>query len=290
MRGRLLPARGGPGSPLSVQEVIKAAQAKAHRDASVQRLREAVSSLVKQAEGELGASLRSTLGSRHGPELAAQAAEEVSDTEIHHGTSPGAPGHLVPADKGLGTHWAPNEADRASIGLHEDQEKQAFVRQLLATGRRGAASLAARGGRAGRVGRFLQRDVRNPIQVARTGKSSASVGVRSPMAPSKTPPPIPADAAKGGPYRSPGKVAPPREKVVDMTRHAKAVGGPGFKPRGLTSTLAGPALAIGGLAGLYYGVPKAVNWATRAGASPMAYNFGHQQYMYGFSPEGQAQF
>jgi len=288
MQGRLQPARGGPVS-LSIREVVKAAQAKAHRDTSVQILQGAISSLVKQAEGETGAALRSTLAS-HDPELALEQAQDVADTQEEPGTTPGAPGSLVPPDKGLGTSWAPVEADRASIGLHEDQEKQAFIRHILGAGRRGAAALAARGGKAGRVGRFLQRDVRSPVQVARTGKSSASVSARSPLAPAKTPPPIPADAAKAGPYRSPGKVAPAKEKVVDMTRHAKTVGQAPVKPKSLTRTLLPGALMLGAGYGLMKGVPAAINWADRAGSSPMAYNFGHQQYQYGFTPQGQAQF
>jgi hypothetical protein len=292
MQGRLLPARGGPASHLTIREVVKAAQAKAHRDASAQILRRAVRGLVKQAEGETGAALRSTLASTD-PDLALEQAQDVAGTEVEHGTTPGAPGHLVPPDKGLGTSWAPVEADRASTGLHEDQEKQAFIRHILGAGRRGAAALAARGGRAGRVGRFLQRDVRSPIQVARTGKSSASVSARSPLAPAKTPPPIPADAAaKSGPYRTAAQPSAP-SAVSKAKEKVKALGKPEGtvkKPKSLTRTLLPGALMLGAGYGVIKGVPAAINWAERAASSPMAYNFGHQQYQYGYQPSGQANF
>lgn len=229
--GRLLPAGGGQATPLAIGEVVKAAQAKAHRDTSVDMLRQAISGLVKSATSQ---------------EL--------------------------------------------------EQEKEAFIRPLLAAGRRGAAALAARGGRTGRVGKFLQRDVRSPVQVARSGRTGATVTARSPLAPAKaaSPPPVPKDA--GGPYRTPGKVttpvAAPAEKVQDMTRHAKLVKDKpkGVKPKSLTRSLLPGALMIGGAYGLYKGVPAATNFMQQASRAPMAYNFGQQQYQYGYTPNGQAQF
>ena len=63
-----------------------------------------------------------------------------------------------------------------------------------------------------------------------------------------------------------------------------------MKPRGLVRSLLPGALLLGAGYGLYKGVPAAANWATRAASAPMAYGFGHQQYQYGYTPEGQAQF
>jgi hypothetical protein len=314
MRGRLLPARGGPGSPLTIREVVKAAQAKAHRDASVRLIRETFSGLVKQAEGETGAALRSTIGSAAGPELALEEADQVADTEVEdYGTSPSQKAEAVPPAPGRAS-WAPVRADKASIGLHEDQEKlsavlsslfsgeleglselekQAYLGRLLRAGRGLAGRLAARGGATGRVGRLLQRDVRSPLQVARTGKGGLHVQARSPLAPSKTPPPIPRDA---GAYRTAAKppaAAPKRSAARKVEDKVKSLGKPEGtvgKPKSLTGALLPYALGGGALYGLYKGVPAAVNWASRAANQPMAYNFGHQQYQYGYTPQGQAQF
>lgn len=231
MTGRLLPASGGPAIPLDMQEVVKAAKAKAIQDVSTILLKRTVTGLARKGV--------------KGPE----------------------------------------------------KEKKAFLRPLLAAGRRGAAALASKGGRTGRVGKFLQRDVRSPVQVARTGPTSAAVSARSPLAPTRaaTPPRIPKDA--GGPYRAPGKVAPPpvskAQDIPDMTRHAKPIKSKGkkeVKPRSLTRALLPGALMAGTAYGLYKGIPAAANFASQASNAPMAYNFGHQQYQYGYGPGGQAQF
>jgi hypothetical protein len=165
-------------------------------------------------------------------------------------------------------------------------EKQAFLGRILAAGRRGAAALAARGGRTGRVGRFLQRDVRSPIQVARTSKGSASVSARSPLAPAKTPPPIPADA---GPYRTAAKPSAAK-KTKAKSKSLGTPEAPVGQPKSLTRSLLPGALMLGAGYGLYKGIPAAVNWASHAASRPMAYNFGHQQYLYGYGPQGQANF
>jgi hypothetical protein len=310
MQGRLLPARGGPVSPLTIREVIKAAQAKAHRDTSVQIIEKTFAGLAKKAEGELGAALRSTVGSLVRPELGFEEAQRVADTQIEdYGTSPSQEAEPVRPEKGLGNQWAPVSADKMSLGLHEDGEKlssvlsslfsgelrdldalekRAYLGRLLTLGRGLAGHMAARGGRVGRVGRFLQRDIRSPIQAARTGPASASVGVRSPLAPSRTPPPIPADAAKAGPYRAAAKPsAEPARRAPGRVKDKKPKT---VKPQSLTGALLPGALMLGAGYGLYKGVPAVADWATRAASSPMAYNLGHQQYMYGYGPGGQAKF
>lgn len=326
MQGRLLPARGGPASPLRIEEVVKAAQAKAHRDTSVSILRRAMAGMAKQAEGEVANALRGTLASFADPETAIEDAQETQDTQVVPSTSPDQSSPHVEPAKGLGESWAPVAADQAALGLHENEEKlaallaerffshelegmtelekQAFIGSLvrggigaarsgmsalLGAGRGAAGALAARGGAAGRVGRFLQRPVQSPLSVARTGPGGLHIQARSPLgaAPRATPPPIP-----GGPYRAPGAApaaAKAPEKIPDLTRHAKVVGGP-VKPKSLTGTLLPYAVGGAALYGLYKGLPAAANWATEATRSPMAYNFGHQQFQYGYTPEGQAQF
>ncbi len=290
MQGRLLLARGEPVSPLTIREVVKAAQAKAHREASVQVLQQAIAGLVKRASGETSGALRSTLASFASPELAQQEAQEVADTQETPGTTPGAPGQLAPPAKGLGGQWAPGAADATSMGLHEDQEKRAYLGRILAAGRRGAAALASKGGTTGRVGRFLQRDVRSPVQFG-ASKRRVSAGVRSPLAPSKTPPPIPKDV---GPYKTLAKPSTKpsatQERVVEVRPTKGSLKRPPVKPKSLTRSLLPGALMLGAGYGLYKGVPAAMNWASRAASSPMAYNFGHQQYQYGYTPQGQAQF
>ena len=271
MQGRLQPARGGPASSFTVHEVVKVGQAKAHREASVQILQRAVAGLAKRASGEVSGALRSTLASFAGPELAREQAQEVAGTQETSGTAPGASGQLASPARGLGTSWAPGAADVVSIGLHEDQEKQAFLRHVLGAGRRGASALAARGGRTGRVGRFLQRDVRHPLTSV---KASPSV------------------PRSGGPYRTPGKVAPAAQtpSPTQQVKPRAAKPGAPVKPKSLTRSLLPGALMIGAGYGAIKGVPAAINWASRAANSPMAYNFGHQQYQYGYTPRGQAQF
>lgn len=320
MQGRLLPACGGPASHLTFEEIVKAAQAKAHRDTSVALLKQAMRNMAKQAEGELTNSLRGTLASFAGPEVSAQDAAETIETQSVPGTSPDPAPTPVPPAKGLGTDWAPVEADQATLGLHEgaeklshalavfqgmtELEKQAFLSSLvrggigaarsgmsalLGAGRGAAGALAARGGAAGRVGRFLQRPVQSPLSLARTGPGGVHIQARSPLgagAAPKAPPP------GGGPYRTSGTPPPvPRDagKIPDLTRHAKVEGGP-VKPKSLTGALLPGALLLGAGYGIYKGVPKALNWASSAANSPMAYNFGQQQYQYGYTPEGQAQF
>ena len=306
MRGRLLPAGGGPASHISIEEVVKAAQAKAHRDISLQLLRQTMSTMVKQAEGETGAALRSTLADVS-PALAYEDAQEVANTEVEDfGTSPPTDVPSVPPAKGLGTSWAPVRADQASTGLHEDQEKlssvlqvlfgsrmsgmdelekQAYLRRILAAGRGAAERMAAKGGVRGRIGRLLKREVRSPIQVSRAGSGGVNVRARSPLAPASAPT---RPAAGGAPYRSPGRQPPPipADAVPDMTRHAKTV----TKPKGLVRSLLPAALMLGAGYGAYKGIPAAVNWASQASSAPMAYNFGQQQYQYGYTPGGQAQF
>jgi hypothetical protein len=274
MQGRLIPnnpASGRREYPLTLQEVVKAAQAKAHRDTSVQSLRRAMTKLARQS-------------------MTQENPREVLDV-------PGPPEGAVPPARGRGLSWSPEAAEEAVLALQKDtMEKEAF---LLSAGRRLAASLAARGGRMGRVGRFLQRDVRSPVQIARSGRGSVNVSVRNPV-PKPKPPPVPKDT--GGPYRAPGTVASPPATppmtpqqvpdrfLPDMTRHAKLEGASKPKGKSLTRALLPGAALIGTGALLYKGLPAAANFAQQASNAPMAYNMGHQQFMYGYSPEGQAQF
>jgi hypothetical protein len=297
MQGRLLPARGGPASPLTIREVIKAAQAKAHRDASVQILSRAVAGLVKRAEGEGGAALRSTVGSLVGPQLAQQQAQEVADTKETPGAVLGPVDQAAPPAKGLGTSWAPVEADRASTGLHEDQEKLSSLLSAMFSGELEGMTELEKQAIVGQLlarGRGLLARLRSPIRRTTVEGAGTVRGFQSPLRPKGQPPSIPKDAPAaaartGAPYRTPGKVAPPAEKIPDLTRHAKVVKDP-VKPKSLTRALLPGALMLGAGYGLYKGVPAVAGWASRAASTPMAYGMGLRQYRYGYTPEGQAQF
>ena len=119
MYGHLLPARGGPSVPFTVNEAVKIARANAHRDASVDILRGAMSRLVKQAEGETANTLRGTLASFAGPRVALRESMETEGHETVPSTSPGSPEGSVPPATGLGTSWAPTSSDAVT-------EKTAF--------------------------------------------------------------------------------------------------------------------------------------------------------------------
>lgn len=304
MQGRLLPARGGPVSPLTFNEVVKAAQAQAHREASVAILRGAISNLIKHAEGETANALRGTLASFASPELSLQDAKETEDTKVVQSTSPDLSSPILPPPRPLGSQDEPVSTDQAALGLHEDSEKvsyvlsallpgrlegmtelekQAFIGRLLAAGRGAAASLAARGGAAGKVGRFLQRPIQSPIQTSVVEGAGKVRQLRSPLgaAPAAKPPPVP-PGASGGPYRAPGK---PTGAPAGASEGRGTV-----KPKSLTRTLLPTAALLGTGYLAYKGIPAAVRFADRAASSPMAYNLGHQQFMYGYTPEGQAQF
>jgi hypothetical protein len=158
-------------------------------------------------------------------------------------------------------------------------EKKAFLGRLLASGRGAAAALAARKGTAGKVGKFLQRPIQNPIQTATLGGAGKVRQLRSPLgaAPASSTPLAP--SGKGGPYRSLGEVLGPKKSDV---RHVKS--------KSLVRTLAPTAALLGTGYLAYKGIPAAARFAEQASSNPMAYNFGHQQFQYGYTPEGQAQF
>lgn len=317
MQGRLQPACGGPAALL--EELTKMAQAQAHRDMSVSMLQQAMAGLVKRAEGERINALRSTLASFAGPRVALADALETEDNQVVDSTSPDTSAQKVSPVKGRGESWAPNAADDPVLGRPEwnklamrltelptsesllatELAKQAFIGSLvrsglgaaragasalMGAGRGAAEALAVRGGTSGKIGRFLQRPVQSPLQVARQGSGGVHLQARSPIGPA----PQPAQAiAKTDPYRTPGRVEPVK-KTVKQAPKAQAPK-PG-KPRGLVRTLLPGALMLGTGYGLYKGVPAAVNWASSAADAPMAHNFGHQQYQYGYTPGGQAQF
>lgn len=282
MKGRLVPARGVPAKPLSVQEVVKVAQAQAHLDASEIIIRQTFSDFAKHAEGEIANSLRSTIADRVGPVVAIQEALESKDTSVSPGTQPSATTEADPASTSRLPTSMPVAADVASLGLHEDLNKQSAVRiSGLAQGlserekrafvfraARGIASrMAGKGGTVGRVGKFLQKDLPikgvlkrrakpAPVTAGPDPRSSRIVEVRSRNMPTPSKPP-------------PGSVKPIRSLLKPLV--------PG-------------ALMLGAGYGLYKGVPAATRWASRAASTPMAYGMGHQQYRYGYTPEGQAQF
>jgi hypothetical protein len=304
MRGYLVPAGGGPALNkishiLDEREVIKAAVAKAHRDSSV---RAVTSTMRKLAAGEEAAVMEGSLAEQYGPDVALQELREQSDRTVGSVLPPegedGALKRPVAPDKGLGREDVPAGLQRAYEGLHEEQEKEAFLRPLLALGRRGAAALARRGGRLGRVGSFLQRPIQSPLQVAGAGPGAVVGRVRSPLgqAPIVTSSPIPRPGAAAGrtkgPFREPGEVKSWTRPAKRRTKGQPSQEPPtrGVKPKGLIRSLLPGALLAGGAYAAYKGVPAALRGITAASHHPMAYNFGYKQYQYGYSPEGQAQF
>lgn len=256
MRGRLIPASGGPVLPLSVEAVKLAARRTAQKDFVEDELAEV---MVKMAR--------------------------VNKLE-----------------------WP------ASFDSMSEMEKEAFIGALLRGGRGLASRMAGSGIRPiSRIGQHLQRNVRSPVQIARSGRTGVTVQARSPLA--ATPPPTPhtrPGGVPGGPMRTPAQGAPtptgppaptvePRKGVfermggriqerVAKRRAAAAAKRKSAPPPGLIASLVPGALLAGGAYGLYKGVPAAVRMATEASRYPMAPGLGFQQYRYGYTPEGQAQF
>ena len=163
----------------------------------------------------------------------------------------------------------------------ENLDKEAFIAPLLSLGTRGAAALASKGGAMGRVGQFLQRKVRSPIQVARSGGGVAA-RVRSPLAPV----PKPQAAPRGGAYRTPGRAAT-RDLVAETAQEGARK--PGLV-RGFLRSVAAPAALLGGGWLAYKGAQGLGQIATQRVQMPPAYGYGSRQYQYGYTPEGQAQF
>jgi hypothetical protein len=302
MRGYLVPASGGPALTkishvVDVEEVVKAAVAKAHRDTSVFHLSRA---MRKLAEGEAAAAMEGSLAEQYGPDTALQELQEQSGRSVPSVLPPeGEDGalkrHVMPV-QALGREGVPQGLQRAYENLHEEKEKEAFIRPLLALGRRGAAALARAPGRMGRVGSFLQRPIQSPLQLARSGPGALTARVRSPLgkAPIVTSGPVPrpagAPGGPGGPFRAPAKPPAGRGPTRRSKGTTKPTGGPKTKPKGLIRTLLPGALLAGGAYAAYKGVPAALRAVTEAQRYPMPYSFGYKQYQYGYTPEGQAQF
>lgn len=170
----------------------------------------------------------------------------------------------------------------------ESMDKEAFIRGLLSLGRRGAARMAASGGRVGRVGRFLQREVRSPLQISRSGRGAVTARVRSPLGPT---PGGAAAATRGGPYRSPGRVSGPAPASRDLVKETMQEGAKsGGLVRGVLKRVALPAAVLGAGYGIYRGGKGLIGMAERQMHMPPAYGYGVRQYQYGFTPSGQAQF
>lgn len=124
-------------------------------------------------------------------------------------------------------------------------------------------------------------------EVAAPGSNWAPV----PQAPAAAPPPIPAAASKKpaldlasskAPIETAAK-AKSKSKVVEEVAKEE-------KPKSLMRQLALPALVAGTGYGLYKGIPAVANIAQQSAAMPRAYGGGLQQYQYGYTPGGQAQF
>jgi hypothetical protein len=276
---------------LGPAEVFKGAQIRAHRDVSVRLLQETMAKLAAAGAQQSG------LAARFGARTAQLAEQQVQDAP----TRLSEPG----SDRPLSGRLRPSQPldhdhQPTYTNLHEmdEVEKQAFIFRLA---RRGAAALARRGGRAGRVGSFLQKPLRSPV-TATAGKGSASVGVRSPLgkAPIVTNKTIPkpgvlpeddvaAAIAKkgGGPGRAPGTRAPKKSQGKAVKR--KAPEGPTPEPRGgylrkPIKGLAAAGLISGGLYAASKGGSRAVNELQQATARPMPANVsGHSQYGWGFN-------
>lgn len=289
--------------PLQISETIKAAQLQAHRDVARVAVCDAARAMSKLAAGELAGELQSTTASAS-LRSALRAAQEVASDRPHPSalsSESKAEGKLMPA-AGRG-YEPPVAVPEALGGLEAELEKDAFLGRLLALGRRGASALAQKGGVLGRVGRTLERPVRNPLKVQRFPGGGAAVDLRSPLgrAPIRTSAPVATPVAMGGgPYRAPGRVLGPAEQAVQdvanqavkqqaSSQAAKQVGG-AVKPAGLIRTVLPGALLGGSVLGLGYATKKGIDFATSAAENPMAYNLGNKQFQYGYDPDGQANF
>jgi hypothetical protein len=276
--------------PLELAEVFKGAQVRAHRDVSLRLLQQTMAKLAAAGAG------RAAISGRQQAQLDEEQAETAPVRFSEQGTGRPLSEPLRPSQPssrdGLPTYTNLHEMDEV--------EKQAFIFGLA---RRGAAALARRGGRLGRIGSYLQRPIRSPLTAA-AGKGSATVGVRSPLgqAPIVTNKPIPkpskanlmpeddvaAAIAKkkgGGPGRSPGtRTPPPKGKRVQR----QAPEGPTPEPRGgyfrkPVKGLVAAGLIGGGLYAAGKGGSKAVDTLQQATAQPMRPNIsGWRQYPYGF--------
>jgi len=310
MARRLVPAGGGP-VPLHY-ELLKAARAQAHRDAAVAAVTRA---MAKIAEGEAAGVLRGTLASAVGPEMALQELADEPAPRQGRGTLPSTASESVAPSRGFRDGGAPVAVDQASTVVEDDLVKEA----LLGLGRRLASSMAKRrsitqpwkgegSGIIGSVGKFLQKDVtspirggakrmglRSPIKTTDLGSAGKVRSLQSPIkrrpkpapaAPSPaTPPPIPRDA-----YRTPGTPTAPATRGRSVGHVETPPPPTPVKRKGLVRSLLPGALMLGAGYGLYKGVPAATQALSRAANSPMAHSMGHQQYQYGYTPQGQAQF
>jgi hypothetical protein len=311
--GRLMPA-GGLASPLSLREIVKAAQAKASRDVSQQL----VEDFAKSA-----ASITTTITSSR-PELARSQAEEAANERS-------VPSVLAPSDelsepvrpqKGLGREF-PAGMDKEAIA--------GFLRlgKALAGSKRGVLS---------RLGQRLQQPLRQAKggvggMTAGTVKKAPNLGkgtaaappgagtpyrgagtqAAAPTGPQLKPAPNLAKTAPSGQPTATGfKAMPPKGEagMSGMAQQKPLVKSPGTlrkdtesvpgalvkkktqaaNPKSLTGMLAGPALLGAGIYGLSKGIPGAVDFATQAAKNPMPYGGGLRQYQYGYTPDGQAQF
>lgn len=177
---------------------------------------------------------------------------------------------------------------QAEMLQNELMEKDAVlgVGKLLEWGRRGAAALARKKGRLGQVGSVLQSPIQSPLQAVRTGPLGVHLGLQSPLG--KAPQAV--SALSQGPYRSAG--AQVAGKVSKATERAAKF--PAKKETGLVRDMlkgvAVPALLAGGGYAAYKGAKGAVGLAREAVENPYPYSRGLQQYQYGYTPGGQAQF
>lgn len=279
---------------LGPAEVFKGAQIRAHRDVSVRLLQETMAKLA--AAGAMQSGLAARFGA-HAAQLDEQRIQDAPTRLSEPSSERALSGRLRPSQP------LDHDHQPTYTNLHEmgDLEKQAFVFGLA---RRGAAALARRGGKLGRVGSYLQKPFRSPV-TATAGKGSASVGVRSPLgkAPVVTNKTIPkagvlpedevaaAIAKKGGsPARVPGtraKKAPTKAQGKTVKRQAPA--GPTPEPRGgylrkPVKGLVAAGLIGGGLLAAGKGGSRAVNELQQATARPMAANLtGQSQFGWGFN-------
>jgi hypothetical protein len=274
MKGRLMPADGGSAF---FNDMVKLARANAHLDSSKSIVERTARNLAKQSSALDG--VKGTLATYNLEAAAAQGDEAERHEQSGGIVSPGDMGKLVPPQKGLGRGWEPVSVQAAHLNMHENgMEKEAYLgmlqagirgamgvgRGVLGAGRAGAAALARTGGRPGKVGRFLQQDIRSPIQKVTPG----TFKVRSPLGGT----PIPKKPGRGGPYREPA--VPKQTPTQKPSQSPKKT----VKPKGIIrSVLPGAALLAGGY-GLYKGIPAVTGELTRQSQRPMPYGFGYQQY------------
>jgi hypothetical protein len=287
MKGRLIPAGGGPGPLPLTLEAVKMAAAKMAQQKAVEA--ELSSAMAKMAQ----------VNSIEWPQFLNGMSEMEKDAFI---------GKLLQLGRGAASRMASSGNRYIS---RAGQHLQRGIRNPVQVTRYGPAGFAAEARSPlaavappiphprpsvapGAPGWAPGRHVTDPYRRAATG-APVPKGDLGPTLPPGTMPPVDKPARKGMFERLgekvKGRMDLSRQRQAAAAAEAKAAKTTKeVKSRSLLGSLVPGAILAGGAYGLYKGVPAAVNMATEASRYPMAMGQGFRQYQYGYTPDGQAQF